>query len=91
MQPNRTIRCAIYTRKSTEEGLEQDYNSLHAQRDACAAYVMSQAGEGWTLLPEIYDDGGHSGGNLDRPARLHQAASSRRPKKRGPFQREPVI
>ncbi|WP_312733859.1 recombinase family protein [Brevundimonas sp.] len=68
MQPNRTIRCAIYTRKSTEEGLEQDYNSLHAQRDACAAYVMSQAGEGWTLLPEIYDDGGYSGGNLDRPA-----------------------
>jgi len=68
MLPNRTIRCAIYTRKSTEEGLEQDYNSLHAQRDACAAYVMSQAGEGWTLLPEIYDDGGYSGGNLDRPA-----------------------
>ena len=68
MQPSRTIRCAIYTRKSTEEGLEQDYNSLHAQRDACAAYVMSQAGEGWTLLPEIYDDGGYSGGNLDRPA-----------------------
>ena len=68
MQPGRTIRCAICTRKSTEEGLEQDYNSLHAQRDACAAYVMSQAGEGWTLLPEIYDDGGYSGGNLDRPA-----------------------
>lgn len=68
MQPSRTIRCAIYTRKSTEEGLEQDYNSLHAQRDACAAYVMSQTGEGWTLLPEIYDDGGYSGGNLDRPA-----------------------
>ncbi len=68
MQPNRTIRCAIYTRKSTEEGLEQDYNSLHAQRDACVAYVMSQAGEGWMLLPEIYDDGGFSGGNMDRPA-----------------------
>ena len=64
----KTIRCAIYTRKSTEEGLEQDYNSLHAQRDACAAYVMSQAGEGWVLLPEIYDDGGFSGGNLERPA-----------------------
>lgn len=65
---SRTIRCAIYTRKSTEEGLEQDYNSLHAQRDACAAYVMSQAGEGWTLLPDVYDDGGFSGGNMDRPA-----------------------
>ena len=64
----KTIRCAIYTRKSTEEGLEQDYNSLHAQRDACAAYVMSQAGEGWVLLPEVYDDGGFSGGNLERPA-----------------------
>ncbi|RYG88505.1 MAG: recombinase family protein [Alphaproteobacteria bacterium] len=64
----RPIRCAIYTRKSTEEGLEQDYNSLHAQRDACAAYVMSQAGEGWTLLPEVYDDGGFSGGNMERPA-----------------------
>lgn len=63
----RTLRCAIYTRKSTEEGLEQDYNSLHAQRDACAAYVQSQAGEGWTLLPEVYDDGGFSGGNMARP------------------------
>ena len=59
--PARQIRCAIYTRKSTEEGLEQDYNSLHAQRDACAAYILSQAGEGWTLLPEVYDDGGFTG------------------------------
>jgi DNA invertase Pin-like site-specific DNA recombinase len=68
MKPTaRAIRCAIYTRKSSEEGLDQDYNSLHAQRDACAAYVMSQAGEGWTLLPEMYDDGGFSGGNMDRP------------------------
>ena len=66
--PARPIRCAIYTRKSTEEGLEQDYNSLHAQRDACAAYILSQAGEGWTLLPEVYDDGGFSGGNMERPA-----------------------
>jgi len=64
----KTIRCAIYTRKSTEEGLEQDYNSLHAQRDACAAYILSQAGEGWTLSPEIYDDGGYSGGTMERPA-----------------------
>ncbi|ADL01307.1 recombinase family protein [Brevundimonas subvibrioides] len=69
MRPaSRPLRCAIYTRKSSEEGLEQDYNSLHAQRDACAAYVLSQAGEGWTLLPEVYDDGGFSGGNMERPA-----------------------
>src|SRR3990167_8127509 len=67
-EKSKAIRCAIYTRKSSEEGLDQDYNSLHAQRDACAAYVLSQAGEGWTLLPEIYDDGGFSGGTLDRPA-----------------------
>jgi len=64
----KTIRCAIYTRKSTEEGLEQDYNSLHAQRDACAAYILSQAGEGWSLSPEVYDDGGYSGGSMERPA-----------------------
>ncbi len=62
------VRCAIYTRKSSEEGLEQDFNSLHAQREACAAYVLSQASEGWTLLPADYDDGGLSGGTLERPA-----------------------
>jgi len=62
------VRCAIYTRKSTEEGLEQQFNSLDAQREACEAYVRSQAGEGWRELPEHYDDGGFSGGNLDRPA-----------------------
>lgn len=62
------VRCAIYTRKSSEEGLEQNFNSLHAQREACAAYVLSQASEGWTLLPDVYDDGGLSGGTLDRPA-----------------------
>jgi len=61
------VRCAIYTRKSSEEGLEQDFNSLHAQREACAAYVMSQASEGWNLLPNEYDDGGISGGTLERP------------------------
>jgi site-specific DNA recombinase len=60
-------RCAIYTRKSSEEGLEQDFNSLHAQREACAAYVMSQASEGWSLIDDIYDDGGISGGTLERP------------------------
>ncbi|QGN54240.1 recombinase family protein [Novosphingobium sp. Gsoil 351] len=62
------VRCAIYTRKSSEEGLEQDFNSLHAQREACAAYVLSQASEGWSALPEVYDDGGISGGTLERPA-----------------------
>jgi DNA invertase Pin-like site-specific DNA recombinase len=63
----RIIRCAIYTRKSTEEGLEQEFNSLDAQREACAAYVLSQRHEGWILLPEFYDDGGYSGGNMERP------------------------
>lgn len=62
------IRCAIYTRKSSEDGLEQDFNSLHAQREACAAYIASQKHEGWVLLPEPYDDGGLSGGSLERPA-----------------------
>jgi site-specific DNA recombinase len=61
-------RCAIYTRKSSDEGLEQSFNSLHAQREACEAYVRSQAGEGWTVLPDHYDDGGYSGGAMDRPA-----------------------
>lgn len=64
----KAVRCAIYTRKSSEEGLEQGFNSLHAQREACAAYVLSQASEGWVLLPEVYDDGGLSGGTLERPA-----------------------
>lgn len=62
------LRCAIYTRKSSEEGLEQNFNSLDAQREACEAYVLSQAGEGWECLPEYYDDGGWSGGNMERPA-----------------------
>jgi len=64
----RVIRCVIYTRKSSEEGLEQEFNSLHAQREACAAYITSQKGEGWVLLTEQYDDGGISGGTLERPA-----------------------
>ncbi|RZI98567.1 MAG: recombinase family protein [Brevundimonas sp.] len=61
------LRCAIYTRKSSEEGLEQEYNSLHAQRDSCEAYVRSQVGEGWSALKTAYDDGGISGGTMDRP------------------------
>ena len=63
-----TIRCAIYTRKSSEEGLEQSFNSLHAQREACEAYIQSQRHEGWRVLKASYDDGGFSGGNVDRPA-----------------------
>ena len=62
------IRCAIYTRKSSEEGLEQDFNSLDAQYEACAAYILSQASEGWSLLDRRYDDGGLSGGTLERPS-----------------------
>src|SRR5205814_8083845 len=62
------IRCAIYTRKSTDEGLEQAFNSLDAQREACAAFILSQKHEGWTVLPSQYDDGGYSGGTIERPA-----------------------
>ncbi|RYY22768.1 MAG: recombinase family protein [Sphingomonadales bacterium] len=64
---DRVIRCAIYTRKSTEDGLEQEFNSLDAQYEACAAYSISQRHEGWKLIPERYDDGGFSGGNMERP------------------------
>ncbi|MGB6564673.1 MAG: recombinase family protein [Candidatus Binataceae bacterium] len=65
---NATKRCAIYTRKSSEEGLEQNFNSLHAQRQACEAFVKSQAGEGWGVVKTAYDDGGFSGATMDRPA-----------------------
>src|ERR1700741_532930 len=61
-------RCAIYTRKSSEEGLQQDFNSLQAQREACEAFIRSQAGEGWRLVKTAYDDGGISGGSMERPA-----------------------
>lgn len=64
---SKSVRCAIYVRKSSEEGLDQDYNSLHAQADACRAYVLSQAGEGWSALSKTYEDGGYSGGSMDRP------------------------
>src|ERR1700704_5270521 len=62
------LRCAIYTRKSTEHGLEQEFNSLDAQREACEAYIKSQAFQGWKALPQQYNDPAYSGGNLDRPA-----------------------
>ena len=68
MKLAKPVRCAIYTRVSTDQGLEQDFNSLDAQYDASQAYIRSQAHAGWTLLRAKYDDGGFSGGNTDRPA-----------------------
>mgnify|MGYP000917676138 CR=1 FL=1 len=65
-KPTREVRCAIYTRKSHEEGLDQEFNSLDAQREACAAYIERQ--QGWRLVEEHYDDGGFTGANTDRPA-----------------------
>ena len=62
------VRCAIYTRKSSEEGLEQEFNSLQAQREACEAFINSQRHEGWVCLPQAYDDGGFSGATTERPA-----------------------
>jgi len=62
------VSCAIYTRKSTDEGLEQEFNSLDAQRECAEAYILSQRHEGWTVLPHRYDDGGFTGANTDRPA-----------------------
>ena len=64
----RTLRCAIYTRKSSEEGLDQEFNSLHAQREACQAFIRSQQGEGWQLHKIPDDDGGLSGATMERPA-----------------------
>ena len=66
-EPSRK-RCAIYTRKSSEEGLEQEFNSLQAQREACEAFIRSQRHEGWVSTQTRYDDGGFSGGNMERPA-----------------------
>jgi site-specific DNA recombinase len=76
----RVLRCAIYTRKSTEEGVEQEFKSLVAEREACAAYVVSQRHEGWVAVPGVYDDGGFSGGNMERPglkALLAEVAAGR--------------
>jgi hypothetical protein len=71
-QPGRaTVRCAIYTRKSTEEGLQQEFNSLDAQRESAEAYIKSQASEGWICLPDGFNDGGFSGGTIERPALKH--------------------
>ena len=71
VQDRRSIRCAIYTRKSSEEGLEQSFNSLDAQREACLAYIQSQRHEGWRAIETHYDDGGYSGGTIERPALKH--------------------
>jgi site-specific DNA recombinase len=68
VSPPKKLRCAVYTRKSSEEGLEMEFNSLEAQRESCEAYVASQRPEGWILVPDRYDDGGFSGGTLERPA-----------------------
>src|SRR5438445_486034 len=67
-QVRKSVRCAVYTRKSNEEGLHQEFNSLDAQREAAEAYIASQQHEGWTCLPQRFDDGGFSGANMDRPA-----------------------
>ena len=67
----RGLRCAIYVRKSSDERLEQEFNSLDAQREACEAYIRSQTGQGWRPIRSSYDDGGYSGGTMDRPALQH--------------------
>ena len=79
-EPERSVRCAVYTRKSTEEGLDQEFNSLQAQREAAEAYIKSQRQLGWTVLPQLYDDGGFTGGNIERPAlkRLLEDIEARR-------------
>jgi site-specific DNA recombinase len=74
------VRCAIYTRVSTDEGLDQEFNSLDAQYDAASAYIKSQAHAGWVVIRSRYDDGGYSGGSTDRPDRTQSCeSSSRRP------------
>jgi hypothetical protein len=73
---SRNLRCAIYTRKSSEEGLEQDFNSLHAQREACEAFIVSQKQEGWQPVPDTYDDGGFSGGSMERQSDFAQNSKS---------------
>jgi site-specific DNA recombinase len=77
--PEKIIRCAIYTRKSTEEGLQQEFNSLDAQREASEAFIASQKNEGWQAITDHFDDGGYTGGNMDRPAlkRLLAAVEAR--------------
>src|SRR5688572_29104500 len=75
----KVVRCAIYTRKSTEEGLQQEFNSLDAQREAAEAFIASQKHEGWQVMADHFDDGGYTGGNMERPAlkRLLSAVEAR--------------
>src|SRR5690242_2453908 len=75
----KAVRCAIYTRKSTDEGLQQEFNSLDAQREASEAFIVSQRHEGWQVITDHFDDGGYTGGNMDRPAlkRLLAAVEAR--------------
>ena len=80
-----TVRCAIYTRKSSEEGLEQEFNSLQAQREACEAFIDSQRHEGWVCLRTAYDDGGFSGATMDRPALQQLLADVAATARRKPF------
>ena len=68
IKANNAIRCAIYTRKSTNEGLDKDFNTLDAQRESAEAFISSQKNEGWVCIPTLYDDGGFTGGNMERPA-----------------------
>jgi site-specific DNA recombinase len=82
--------CAIYTRKSTDDGLEQEFNSLHAQREAAVAYIKSQQHEGWRLLAASYDDGGCSGANLERPALKRLMADIREGKVRAALRRSAI-
>ena len=86
------LRCAIYTRKSSEEGLEQDFNSLDAQREACEAFIASQKREGWSLIGEMYDDGGFSGATMERPAfqRLLSDVSAGQDRRGGRLQGRPA-
>src|SRR5260370_22228546 len=92
MRRNGTVRCAIYTRKSSEEGLEQEFNSLQAQREACEAFINSQRHEGWVCLRAGYDDGGFSGATMDRPAlqQLLADITVGRGGILGPYQNQPL-
>src|SRR5215831_15553799 len=85
------VRCAIYTRKSSEEGLEQEFNSLQAQREACEAFINSQRHEAWAGLPKAYDDGGFSGATMERPALQRLLASNTAERNSGARTHQPSL